>query len=149
MLVHTRIGRILSRDVSIAALPAPAGGAFSSPFRQYAGDSGAYFRRQWWAGFSERGRIGDYAASTAARKRARGLPYDRVVLYESGELYARTSITPEGRGFIVRADVPYAKYLVKRYGDRILWLGDAYLREWQQDFLSELKLLLIKKLLNG
>lgn len=145
------LGAIASRVVSIAGAPFPAPRGEALPFwkRNYPPDSGSYFRAMWWEGLSERGVIGQYAPSTAARKKRKGLPYDRVVLFETGELYARTQVIPARREFIVRADVPYAKYLVQRYGDRILWLGGEQRTRWQESLISEIKLLIIKTLLNG
>lgn len=147
----TILGAVATRGVSIAGTPSPVprGEALSFWRRSYPADGGSYHRRMWWEGLSERGPIGQYAPSTAARKKRKGLPYDRVVLFETGELYARTEILPQGREFLVRASVPYAKYLVQRYGDRILWLGDDALRRWQGDLINELKLFIIKRLTNG
>lgn len=146
--LQTRLARLVNAGVSMSAPPAPAGGDFISPIRKYPSDTGSAFREMWFDGFSEQGKIGEYAASTAARKKRKGLPYDRLTLHETGELYARTEIARGDDGYIVRVDVPYAKYLVKRYGERILWMGGEYLQKWQQQLANELKIKILREWLS-
>ena len=84
--------------------------------------------------------IGQYAPETARRKRAKNLPDDRVVLYETGDLYAKTELKLESKQFVLRVNVPYARYLAKRYGERIWGLS----AKAQEEFLDAYKDTIIK-----
>ena len=103
-------------------------------------DPANYWRAQWYAGLSAEGRIGDYAPSTIKRKIRKGLPYDRVVLYETGLLYSKTAVKRLARDIMVKVEVPYASYLAQRYGDRIWGLGGQY----RAAFLSAYKRAIIQ-----
>lgn len=81
-------------------------------------------RLSWWAGEDVKGgRIGEYAPSTKKRKAAKGLPTTRVVLIETGRLYASVHVELAQREYIFRSDVPYLKYIIERYGERVMGVG--------------------------
>ena len=83
-------------------------------------------RLSWWASEDVGGgRIGTYAPSTRRRKIAKGLPTDRVILLDTGRLYASIKVELKGREYIFKSDVPYMKHLIKRFGGRIMGPGPA------------------------
>jgi hypothetical protein len=138
VLERTRLFRVVRRASASPRLVLE-GGLFVSDARpraaQLRSPSGSWLTSQWWAGLSEKGEIGRYAPSTIRLKMRTGLPWDRVTLFQTGRLYAETSFTLKREGLIVKANTPYARYLVARYGPRILWLGGAYLRAWQEQLV--------------
>jgi len=149
----TRVFKLALRASYRPRLRLAGGGFFVDDPRpraaQQRSPSGSWLTSQWWAGLAERGEIGRYAPSTIARKRRMGLPWERVTLFHSGQLYSRTTIALDRREIVVRASVPYARYLVRRYGDRILWLGGAYLQRWQAELVDNIIKSLKQQWLSG
>lgn len=125
MVSQTRLGSVVRRwrAVDLPDPPAAPEFTFAETSHKFPPDAANYWRAQWYAGQSGKGRIGDYAPSTIRRKKRKGLPYDRVVLYETGLLYSQTAIKRLARDIMVKVEVPYASYLAQRYGDRIWDLG--------------------------
>lgn len=148
MFEHTVLSRLCSRSHMLEVPPPPIGGGFSiSSIKQTIKQSEAFWlQRQWWAGQSEKGLIGEYAPSTIRHKQRRKLPYDRVTLFETGTLYAKTSITLKDNMFIVKVDVPYAKHLEQRYGDRIWWLGGIYKQDFINAYIAKIRKYVLSRL---
>ena len=142
MFVKTRIGRLLQRWREVELPNPPAGPPFTFPEtnHKFGADAANFWRSQWYRGQSAEGFIGEYAPSTIKRKIRKGLPWDRVTLYETGVLYSKTSIKKLARELVIKIEVPYASYLQNRYGDRIWWLGG----QWKEDFLKAYKAAIIK-----
>lgn len=101
--------------------------------RTYPADGGAFWRLRWWSGLEgER-----YAPSTVARKRRDRLPTDRVVLFQTGEMYKRTTLLPQPDGWLVRVEVQYAKYLRSRYGEKIFALTGESASDFRREILIQ------------
>lgn len=128
MFSDSKIASLALRIANIATPRPPQGEGFIFPetSQRYPPSPVNFWQAQWYAGQAADGRIGDYAESTKRRKKRRGLPYDRVVLYETGRLYGATSLEGYGRDLVLRVKVPYASFLEQRYGDRIWWLGGGF-----------------------
>lgn len=72
---------------------------------------------------SEGQSLGDYSAFTIKKKRADGLPFDRVTLRQDGIFYGSFNIIPEKDGFIIDADpIRGSQDLTETYGDQIIGL---------------------------
>lgn len=115
--------------------PQGRGFVFPETGQRYPPSPVNFWQAQWYAGQSAEGRIGDYAESTKKRKIRRGLPYDRVVLYETGRMYGATSLERFGRDFVLKVKVPYASYLEEKYGARIWWLGGAFRNSFIKEYI--------------
>lgn len=67
--------------------------------------------------------LGDYSAFTIKKKRADGLPYDRVTLRQDGIFYGTFNIIPDKDGFIIDADtIRGSQDLTETYGEQIIGL---------------------------
>ena len=67
--------------------------------------------------------LGDYSAFTIKKKRADGLPFDRVTLRQDGIFYGSFNIIPEKDGFIIDADpIKDSQDLTETYGEAIIGL---------------------------
>lgn len=64
-----------------------------------------------------------YSEAYKKRKRRLGLPTDRVTWKLTGRLYANTRVMAEANGYKFLLNTEYAKFLVKRYGKRVIGLN--------------------------
>lgn len=72
---------------------------------------------------SEGQSLGDYSAFTIKKKRADGLPFDRVTLRQDGIFYGSFNIIPEIDGFIIDSDPIRGSHdLTETYGEAIIGL---------------------------
>lgn len=71
------------------------------------------------------------------RKRRDRLPTDRVVLFQTGEMYKRTVLIPQPDGWLVRVEVQYAKYLRRRYGEKIFMLRDEAAADFRREIITQ------------
>lgn len=78
-----------------------------------------------------------YTPRTVVRKRRDRLPTDRVVLFQTGEMYKRTTLVPQPDGWLLRVDVAYAKHLRKRYGDKIFMLRGEAADDFRREIIAE------------
>ena len=74
--------------------------------------------------------IPSYAESTIKQKKAKGDPFNRVTLKDTGELYRSITIDTTTTQAIISTNVEYFKYLVDHYDTNII-LGI------QSEFLNE------------
>lgn len=67
-----------------------------------------------------------YAKSTVKRKIRKGLPTDRVTLYETGKYYQEMYALINSQGLEIGSDVEYEKYIDRRYnqGDALYGLNE-------------------------
>lgn len=77
--------------------------------------------------------MGGYAPSTQKHKQRKGLPSDRVTLYETGYLYKSIEIHIDNKDIVFFTDVDYFVYLEKRYGSEIKYLHESKLAEFVND----------------
>lgn len=140
MFLKTRLGTLINRAVLMRLPPPPVGGGFVISSRagtyRYPPSRENFWRRMWWEGGATKGF--SYAPSTIKKKKAQGLPYDRVTLFHTGRMYRETRVFLDRDAIVVQVRVPYAEYLIKRYGD-ILALRDAYLTEWQRQLIERIR----------
>lgn len=67
--------------------------------------------------------LGEYAPKTIEIKKASGLPFDRITLYQDGDFYNSFIIEPNSKGFIIRADTQKeSQDLATEFGNEILGL---------------------------
>jgi len=81
-----------------------------------------------------------YAASTIKIKRRKGLPTDRVTLFDSGDFYRSLEVVAGKNDAIIRTIISYSVFLVNKYAD-ILGLD----KESWTKFLAEYTIPTIKK----
>lgn len=79
------------------------------------------------------GVLGTYAQSTIKRKKQKGLPWDRVTLYDTGRLYNSLEVYIEGRDVYIQTNVDYFQYLENRYGQDIIYLHETKHTEFIND----------------
>lgn len=138
MFSSSKIATLALRVAKLDLPQPPQGKGFVFPEtgHKYPPSPANFWQEQWYAGQSAEGRIGDYAESTRRHKIRRGLPYDRVVLYETGRMYGATSLERYGRDFVLKIKVPYASYLEQRYGERIWGLGGSYRKRFIDEYIK-------------
>jgi len=106
-----------------------------------------FLRRRLWEGkAADESNIGYYAESTIKRKKRKGLPWDRVTLFDTGRFYSSFIVNPSKEALHLRyEDDPY-KYPLERYGGpaRLLRIRFRSVEE-KKEFLDKLLLWLRKK----
>lgn len=81
-----------------------------------------------------------YANSTIKIKRKKGLPTDRVTLFDSGDFYRSLQVIAGNNNAIIRTVISYSVFLVNKYAD-ILGLDQE---SWTK-FLTQYTIPTIKK----
>lgn len=82
---------------------------------------------------------GEYAPITKDIKRATGLPFDRVTLYQEGDFYRSWRFVQKADSFTLEADtVIEGEDLQDRWGDSILGLTDESITELGLEALPEI-----------
>jgi hypothetical protein len=81
-----------------------------------------------------------YANSTIKIKRRKGLPTDRVTLFDSGDFYRSLEVIAGKNNAVIRTVISYSVFLVSKYAD-ILGLDEE---SWTK-FLAEYTIPTIKK----
>lgn len=85
-------------------------------------------------------RLKGYTRQTIRYKISKGQPADRTTLKDEGIFHASITIDAYADKFIVSSDVGYAKYLVKRYGDKIMKPSVRNMTEFfNKHFIPDLK----------
>jgi len=106
-----------------------------------------FLRRRLWEGkASDESQIGYYAESTIKRKKRKGLPWDRVTLFDTGRFYSSFIVNPSKEALHLHyEDNPYGDTL-ERYGGpaRLLRIRFGSVEE-KKEFLDKLLLWLRKK----
>lgn len=85
--------------------------------------------------------LGEYAPFTKQIKQDKGLPFDRVTLYDDGDFYESFVIIPTNKGFIIDADTTskYDKDLLTEWGKEILGLTDESKAKLRRKVVERLK----------
>lgn len=92
---------------------------------------------------------GSYAPLTIILKQEKGLPFDRVTLFDTGEFYNSFSVTAEKDGFVIFADtIKENNDLRKRWGPDILGLTDESIAELSEQLIEKFSMLIKQKLLS-
>lgn len=68
--------------------------------------------------------VPEYAESTIKTKKRKSLPYDRVILYDTGMFYQSIFAKVEGNELVIDTPWEDVKYLKKKYGERIFGLTE-------------------------
>lgn len=79
-------------------------------------------------------RLKGYARSTISLKKKTGLPHDRTTLKQSGKLRESLQAIGGTDELIMRTDVPYDIFLVKRYGPDIFRPSNPNMRFFLDKF---------------
>jgi hypothetical protein len=117
-------------------------GVFSLSFKR---ELQNYWREQWWHGYAGDGWIGAYAASTIKRKIKKGLPYDRVTLFETGNLYNSLYTRVEDDGIVIGTNVDYFVYLQNRYRGVLFKLHEDRKKQLADEIIKKIKEQWLKK----
>lgn len=76
-----------------------------------------------------------YSRITIKIKQAKGDPYDRVTLRDTGKLYKSIDLIAGERALIARITVEYFRKLELKYGKRILGIQDQFLEEFCENYI--------------
>lgn len=79
-------------------------------------------------------RLPGYKRTTIRLKIAKGDPVDRTTLRDDGDFYASIQIDAFDDRFEVTSDVPYDKYILKRYGRDVLKLTEENIQEFVETY---------------
>lgn len=71
-----------------------------------------------------------YKPITIKIKRQKGQPTDRVTWKDTGRLHHAVMVLPRENEVEIIANVPYAKFLLKKYGDDVLGIQEDLLKEF-------------------
>lgn len=92
---------------------------------------------------------GEYAPSTVEIKRATGLPFDRVTLYQEGDFYRSWQFVQQADGFILRADtIKEGQDLRDRWGVNLIGLTDESIQKLNLEILPEIIDYVLRELLS-
>ena len=104
-----------------------------------------YWREQWWGGHAGDRFIGNYSQFTIKQKIKKGLPYDRVTLYDTGRLYNSLYIRIEDDGILIGTNVGYFEDLQKRYGGILFKLNKDQKRQIADEIIKKYKEVWLKR----
>lgn len=90
-----------------------------------------------------------YAPSTIKKKIKKGQPYDRVTLRDTGKWYKSLKLVYDVDGFILVSTDNKHKYLVERYGPKILKLDKANLNRVIKDKVRPILVTKLKEYLQN
>lgn len=76
-----------------------------------------------------------YTPYTIRLKQKKGQPTDRVTWKDTGRLYNSIRVEASENHVEITANVEYAKYLFKKYGDDVLGIQEELLREFADKYL--------------
>jgi len=71
-----------------------------------------------------------YKPMTVRIKKQKGQPTNRVTLRDTGRFHKTLIVTPKEDYVEITSDVPYAKYLFKKYGSDVLGIQEELLKEF-------------------
>jgi len=123
--------KVLLRPALLQALADIKGGGFAFKEGSIQSDEQRqllinFLIKRLWEGKAVDGtQIGKYSESVVKRKRRKGLPYDRVTLFETGRFYNSFVLKATREGLRVSYQEDPYKYVVRRYGGegRLLRVG--------------------------
>lgn len=109
---------------------------------------------QLWQGIDSEGRKlsdigGDYAPITEEIKRFKGLPFDRVTLFDEGDFYRSFTVKPGKDSIVIQADSvsKYDEDLTKRWGKDIIGLTDDSISRLNKELITYVIQHIIQQLL--
>ena len=80
-------------------------------------------------------KLGKYSKPYARIRIRKGLQADHVDTHFTGNFHASITVEAREDEFVIKSNVEYDKYLVKRYGKDILGVQQQYLEEFVEDYL--------------
>lgn len=76
-----------------------------------------------------------YTKAYARIRVKKGLQVDHVDTHFTGKFHASITVEAREDEFVIRSNVEYDKYLVKKYGEDILGVQEQYLQEFVNNYL--------------
>ena len=94
--------------------------------------------------------LGDYAPFTIEEKKKKGLPFDRITLYDEGDFYASFEVKQTKDGFYIVAEsiVDSGEDLTEQFGNEILGLTDESIEKLGEKVIPYITEHLIRKILS-
>lgn len=85
-----------------------------------------------------------YKPITISIKKAKGQPFNRVTLKDTGDFHRSIEVIPKDDELEISTSIEYAKWLFKKYGDDVLGIQEEIMKE----FIQKYTLVTMKKKFN-